>query len=129
MKRIAYLIMMISLVGLFSCKLPTDETQTKDECLDTFFSNAQAGNWNSMYQQIHQDNQYYSQYKSGTLTFSSFMTTSADYTVTARSGSTYSVTCNYTGAGDTPETFVFKEDGSDYWLISSFTSDSGGTSH
>ncbi|MDC7223129.1 MAG: hypothetical protein PQJ60_05265 [Spirochaetales bacterium] len=128
MKRMKYLALFMLILGaLASCDLFNEEssdTQTKSACLSAFFSNAQSGNWTSMYQQIHPDNTNYDNYKSGTA-FSSLMTTDADYSVTSSSGDSWTVSCDYTGTGSyTSETFTFEEDGSDYWLILSFTSGS-----
>ena len=134
MKSFVKLTTILSVVAIIiGCNM--GDVQSKDECLEDFFSKAQAGSWDSMYEEIHPDNPNRNNYK-GSLFFSGLYETSVTYSVSSKSGDTYYVLVDPDGSGSgysaATETFVFRaEEGDglfegDEWLIYSFT-DSGTT--
>jgi hypothetical protein len=123
-KLLGYMLMAGIALSFAGCKMT--DVQSKDECLDDFFSKAQAGSWTTMYEEIHPDNSNRSNYKSGT-TFSTIYNTSVTWSVTSRNGDSFTVNVNPKGAGSNSETFTFRSQSSDSlfegdtWLIYHFT--------
>ena len=131
---IKYLIYVSIMVFFISCNL--SDIQSKEECLDDFFSKAVSGSWNSMYKEIHKDNPQRDQYKSGTIYFEPLygLGSPVTYSIASKSGDTFYVNVDPDGSGSEVEKFVFKVEeetmfGDDTWLIRSFTSDGQTSSH
>jgi hypothetical protein len=127
MKKTLLIIKTILLVTaifmMFSCGM--DPERSKDECIQEFISNVHAGNWTSMYKQLHPDHSDYNASKSSIYWTPGLFTTATSFTISSRNGDTYTVNVNGSG-----ETYKFEREddaifSDGYWSIRSFTN--GGT--
>jgi len=106
------------LILLAGCDLAEKlSTQSIRQCMNGFIAAAESGNYGACANYIHPD----SSDRSGGSTFFEGIYSGASFGDPSYNGSTATVTVNYNIIGERIETFNFRQDGEDYWLIYSFT--------
>jgi hypothetical protein len=116
----AYIVIAVAAIGLMTgCPQPEeDDSVSIDERIDAFIADANAGNYDTMYTNMHPTAAQYNQAKAASYWSQSFQDSDHTLGTLNISGTIVTSTISSTTYGSNkPIRFTMLEDGSDVWMI------------